>query len=83
MVGMAYNFVIQGYTLEGSFFNAISPYYWSLKWKDAACEFNKIFKSGSTDPYQTRFTSDKEFENWLNKNDTWTRSAKIQFFNLG
>ena len=83
MVGTAYNFVIQGYRLDQSFFNAISPYYWSLKWKDAACEFNKIFKSGSTDPYQTRFTSDKEFENWLNKNDTWTRSAKIQFFNLG
>ena len=63
--------------------NALSPYYWSLVIQAKLNQISDTSKFGSSDPYQTRFNSAKEFENWMNSNATWTRSAKIQFFNLG
>ncbi len=63
--------------------NALSPYYWSLMIQAKINQNSGLPKFGSSDPYQTRFNSAKEFENWMNSNATWTRSAKIQFFNLG
>ena len=63
----------------GSIANFFSPYYWSLRLQASRSGGRS---RNSDDPFLLRFSSAAEFENWMNKNATWTQSSKSVFFNL-